>query len=218
MDSFWYLLPVVAGPLVAVLWLMLRPHRHSKPVLALTVAAAIVLTACAAGSDAVNTNSAGEYRFVNATDGGTVIPVASRERAGTLVGTLIGGGTYRLAAHRGKVVLINYWASWCAPCVTESPMLNTVFKTMHGRGIDFVGIDIKDERQAAESFIADKHLSYPMVYDEPAKTALQLGIPARGLPVTILIDRAGRVAAVYLGQVQQPDIIATLQRLAAERP
>lgn len=186
--------------------------------LAASVTAAVLLTACGAGRDAVDTSSASEYRFVNATARGTVIPIAARKPAGALAGTLIGGGSYRLAAHHGKVVLINYWASWCAPCVTESPMLNKVIQTMKSRGVDFVGIDIKDERQAAESFIADKQMTYPMVYDEPAKTALQLGIPIGGLPVTILVDRAGRTAAAYLGQVQQPYITATLQRLAAEKP
>lgn len=182
----------------------------------LGVAFTVVLSACAAGSTAGPSSSSGQFRFANATAPGTVIPAAARMPAGAMSGTLISGGTFELAAHQGRVVLVNFWASWCAPCVTESPMLNAVYQRMKGRGVDFVGVDIKDERQAAQSFITDKHMTYPMVYDEPAKTALQLGIPIGGLPITVLIDRAGRVAAVYVGQVYRPDIQTALGKLAAE--
>ena len=182
----------------------------------LGVAFTVVLSACAAGSTAGPSSSSGQFRFANATAPGTVIPAAALMPAGAMSGTLISGGTFELAAHQGRVVLVNFWASWCAPCVTESPMLNAVYQRMKGRGVDFVGVDIKDERQAAQSFITDKHMTYPMVYDEPAKTALQLGIPIGGLPITVLIDRAGRVAAVYVGQVYRPDIQTALGKLAAE--
>ena len=197
-----------------------RPTAIRRLLAAVTLGAAltIVLSACAAGSTAGPSSSSGQFSFANATAPGTVIPAAARKPAAAMTGTLISGGTFELASHHGRAVLINFWASWCAPCVTESPMLNTVYQTMKGRGVDFVGIDIKDERQAAQSFITDKHMSYPMVYDEPAKTALQLGIPTGGLPITVLVDRAGRVAAVYVGQVYRPDIQTALQTLAAETP
>lgn len=197
-----------------------RPISVQRVLGALTfcVAFAVVLSACAAGSTAGPSRSSGQFRFASATAPGTVIPAAARKPAAAMKGTLISGGTFELASHQGRVVLINFWASWCAPCVTESPMLNTVYQTMKGRGVDFVGVDIKDERQAAQSFITDKHMTYPMVYDEPARTALQLGVPIGGLPITALIDRAGRVAGVYLGQVYRPDLQTALQKLAAETP
>ena len=188
----------------------------SKSVVAVAAAAAMLLSACGTGHQAVAGPSAGQYRFINATGQGTVIAASKRQPAADMLGTLIGGGQYGLADHRGKVVLINFWASWCAPCVLESPMLESVYREMSGRGVDFVGVDIKDERQAAASFIADKHMTYPMIYDEPAKTALQLGVPVGGLPVTVLIDREGRVAAVYPGAVHRPTILPVIERLAAD--
>lgn len=194
-----------------------NPRTKARAVAVATLIATFVLAACSGGSNAVDTTAAGQFRFVNATSRGSLIPIASRKPAGALIGTLINGGSWRLDAHRGKVVLINFWASWCAPCVTESPMLDSVYRSVAGQGVDFVGIDVKDERQAAQAFIADKHMTYPMIYDEPARTALELGIPAGGLPVTTLVDRSGRVAAVYLGAVQRADISATLHRLIAER-
>ena len=186
------------------------------PLIAAIVAIAMLATACGAGQDAVAGPAAGQFRFISATHEGKVIPATDRKPVASMSGTLFRGGSFRLSSHRGHVVLINFWASWCAPCVIESPMLETLSRQLARRGVDFVGIDIKDERQAAASFIADMHMTYPMIYDEAAKTALQLGVPVGGLPVTMLIDRAGRVAAVYTGAVQRDAILPVLQGLAAE--
>jgi len=147
-------------------------------------AAVLVLSGCGTGHDAVNGSSAGQYRFINATNKGHLIAASQRKPAADLHGTLLDGGSYQLPQHRGQVVLINYWATWCAPCVIESPMLEGMYQQMHASGVDFVGVDIKDERQAAQAFITDKHMTYPMIYDESAKTALQLGVPTGGLPVS----------------------------------
>ena len=185
--------------------------RFAVP-LAVVGAATLALTACSATSS----GPGGTYRFLNATAEGHVIPAAQRKPATAVQGSLIGGGDWRLAEHRGHVVLINFWASWCAPCRVESPMLEQEYRELHSDGVDFVGIDIKDERQAAQAFITDFHMTYPMLYDEPGKAALQLGIPTGGLPVTMVIDRRGRVAGVYLGQVYEKTIDPVLRQLAAE--
>ena len=187
-----------------------------RDVAALGAASSVLLVACSTGSDAVDTSSNGRFRFVSATAQGQLIPAATRKPAADFHGDLIGGGGYSLGQDSGKVVVINFWASWCGPCVLESPMLDRVYRETKTLGVDFVGIDIKDERQAAEAFVHDKHISYHIVYDEPAKTALQLGIPAAGLPVTAVIDRRGLVAAVYIGAVHYPDIDPVVKRLAAE--
>lgn len=138
---------------------------------ALLVAVAVALTACSAGNDAVDGSTAGQFRYVTATSKGTVIAAAKRKPAADLHGTLIGGGPYRLSEDRGKVVVVNYWASWCGPCVLESPMLDQVYRETKASGVDFVGIDIKDERQAAESFVHDKHISYPIVLANHTRTS-----------------------------------------------
>jgi len=184
---------------------------------ALALIGSLAVSACSAGHDAVDGSGAGKFRYVAATKTGSVIPPGSRKRADNVHGELIGGGPWRLSDRRGKVVLINFWASWCGPCVIESPMLNQVYQQSKASGVDFVGMDVKDQRDAARAFIADHHMSYPMVYDEPARTALQLGIPTGGLPVTVLIDRQGRVAAAYLGAVAYLDINPVVTKLAAER-
>lgn len=188
---------------------------HLMRLAALGAAVTVLVTAC--GASSAGGPSAGQFRFSSATAEGKLIPAAQRKPAAPVEATLFAGGTYRLADHRGRVVVINFWASWCAPCVIESPMLESVYRQYASRSADFVGIDIKDERQAAASFITDNHMTYPMVYDEPGRAALQLGVPVGGLPVTVLIDRRGKVAAVYEGAVHRSTLVPSLQRLLAEQ-
>lgn len=199
-----------------------NPRTRGKPtvryVCAAVVIGAMTASACSGVRDAGPASSAAQFHFVNATAPGQLIPASQREPAAQLQGTLIGGGSYDLVNHKGKVVLVNFWASWCAPCVIESPMLQALYARLKPGGVDFVGIDIKDERQAAQSFIHDMHMTYPMIYDELGKTSLRLAVPTGGLPVTTVVDRAGRVAAVYVGALQRGDITLVLQRLAAEAP
>ena len=176
-----------------------------------------VVAACSTGSDAVDQGAGGQYRYVGATGRGSVIPVAKRRLSGDVRQTLIGGGQFQLSTLRGKVVVLNFWASWCVPCKTESPMLERVYERQKAHGVQFVGIDIKDERQAAQAFVQDLGISYLIVYDEPGRSALQIGnIPTRGLPTTVVIDKHGKVAAIYAGALTQPDIEPVVVRLAGE--
>jgi thiol-disulfide isomerase/thioredoxin len=181
---------------------------------------ALVLLACVActGKDAVDQSAGSEFRFVSATKVGQVIAESDRKAVGTMTANRIGGQPYSLAASRGKVVVVNFWASWCGPCKTETPQLDALSRQIGSQGIDFVGVDVKElHRDQALSFIADNKISYPIVWDEPGKTALQLGhIPSAGLPFTVIVDKQQRVAAVYLQVVTPGDLTPVLTSLAAE--
>jgi thiol-disulfide isomerase/thioredoxin len=178
----------------------------------------LTLTACSAGSNAVDQSGASQFRYVGITTRGSVIPVAQRRLSGDVRQQLITGGDFRLSDLRGKVVVLNFWASWCGPCKTESPHLQAVYQRQKAHGVSFVGIDIKDEKQAALAFIHDFGVTYPIVYDEPARSALQIGnVPTRGLPTTVVIDKVGRVAAIYTGALFEADIEPVVVKLAAER-
>jgi thiol-disulfide isomerase/thioredoxin len=175
------------------------------------------LAACT-GKAAVDQNAAGSSRYVGTTIRGQLTPIAQRKPAGAVSGTLIGGGQLALSSYLGKVVVINFWASWCGPCVAESPQLEGVFERQKVKGVQFVGIDVKDEKQAAQAFIKDAGVTYPIIFDQPGRSALQLGaVNIQGLPVTALLDRQGRVAAVYTGGLLAPDIEPVVVQLAAEK-
>jgi thiol-disulfide isomerase/thioredoxin len=188
-------------------------------VLALVAVLTALTVAGCTGKDAVDQSSAGDFRFVTATQVGHVYGLAERKPVGAVTGTLIGGGAYALAASRGKVVVINFWATWCGPCKTETPQLDALYRQVAPQGIDFVGVDVKEtSRDAGTAFITDNKISYPILWDEPGKTALELGhVPSTILPFTVVIDKQQRVAAVYLQVLTPGDLQPVLTSLVAEQ-
>ena len=189
---------------------------RTRLVIPLLVATAL-LGACT-GKDAVNSSGNGQFTFKSATKVGTTIPVANRKVIGKVTGSLIGGGAWSLSTDAGKVTVVNYWASWCVPCRTETPQLDSLSRELKGQPVAFVGVDTKDySTSAGSSFIAANNISYPIVYDEPGRTASELGnVPASNLPFTVIIDKHGRVAAVYLTAVLPADLRPVLTALVAE--
>jgi len=129
------------------------------------------------------------------------------------------GEPFTLSSQKGKVVVLNFWASWCAPCQNEAPGLDDVYRQNKAKGVTIVGLDVKDfNKDNANSFITDKKITYPNVYDPTASSALQLGkVPLSiGLPWTVVVDKQQRVAAVYTGQVLPKDLQPVLDTLTAE--
>lgn len=182
------------------------------------VCAAVAVSGCT-GTDAVDPQAGGDFRYVGATARGHVIPMPERKRTGDVTAPyLSGGGTFRLSSLKGQVVVLNYWATWCPPCITETPGFDRIYRSLKAKKVAFVGVDVKEASPSkAQAFVADNHISYPMVFDEIGRTALQLGkVPLMSLPATVVIDRAGRVAAVYAGPQLAGDLTPALTTLAAE--
>jgi thiol-disulfide isomerase/thioredoxin len=181
-------------------------------------AAVMLLGACTGGSNAVVQGDAGGFHFVSGNKKGTVVAPDKRTHLGTITGSLLDGGSFALSQDLGKVVVVNFWATWCGPCVTETPQFDSVYRSYQSRGVTFVGIDTKESsRDAPKAFVKDNDISYPIVFDEPGRLATEMGnIPLQGLPTTVLVDKEGRVAAVYLGPVAPKDLEPALNKLAAE--
>jgi peroxiredoxin len=177
----------------------------------------LLLSACT-GKNAVDQSAGGQYRFVSGTGVGKTIAAANREKAGGFTGDLINGGKITLAQSAGKVTVINFWATWCSPCVVETPQLDSVYRANKAKGVAFIGIDTKESStDAAKAFIKDNDISYPMVSDQEGETAIALGkIPALALPFTVIVDKQQRVAAVYLKTLTPKDLQPVLDKLIAE--
>jgi cytochrome c biogenesis protein CcmG/thiol:disulfide interchange protein DsbE len=112
---------------------------------------------------------------------------------------LSGGGVVSLADYRGRVVLLNFWASWCVPCRKESPLLQRWHERMVRRGGTVLGVDVLDVTSDARDFVDEYRLGYPMLRDRDGDGLEKLGVVA--YPESFAIDRRGRIAASRRGPV-----------------
>lgn len=198
-----------------------RPSRLRRRVRTLVVLLCVtalgVLAGCTGGKDRVDPLSSTQFRYVSATPKGEVIPPDDRKAAGTVTGQLLDGSAFSMADHAGEVVFINFWGSWCGPCVVETPEMDKIYRANQARGVLFVGVAVKDVEDSTKAFVANNQISYPILFDFNAKAALQLGnIPMRGLPATVVLDKHSRVAAVFVGAILAGDIDPVIEKLLAE--
>ena len=181
------------------------------------LAAALLLTGCSTGTDAVDVNNGGEFRFVQGTPAGEVIPSGERAAAPEFSGTLLDGGDFDSTELDGGIAVVNFWGSWCAPCRVESPEFQEVHAEVRDRGVQFLGINVKDTDQLARAFEENFGIEFPSLDDPRGEVALAFrDYPANAIPSTIVLDARGRVAAVYTGELQQDDLRSVLDRVMAE--
>ena len=105
-------------------------------------------------------------------------------------------GSFDLAAQRGKVVVVNFWASWCQGCKKEAGALNAAARYWRDKGVVFVGVDVNDFRSAASRFVDRHDVGYTIVRDGPGSTLGKWGVT--GLPETFFVDRKGRVVPPHV--------------------
>jgi peroxiredoxin len=119
-----------------------------------------------------------------------------RETVGDVQGESLDGEPISLADYRGKVVMVNFWSSNCAPCEQEAPWLQTLFEQERSKGVQLVGIDERDNRAAALTFQRAHGITYPSIFDQTDAFILDFpGAVPQTTPFTIVLDRQGGIAA-----------------------
>jgi cytochrome c biogenesis protein CcmG/thiol:disulfide interchange protein DsbE len=103
--------------------------------------------------------------------------------------------------YRGKVVLVNFWASWCKPCTAELPLLERAQAALESRGATVLGINSRDNSEDALKWVDDKHLTYPSLHDGSGDFADEWGV--HQIPETYLLDEDGKVVALVKGPLTQ---------------
>ena len=123
-------------------------------------------------------------------------------------------GTFSLTSLREKVVVINFWASWCGPCREEAPLLERTWLDHRAKGLVVVGVDANDFSGDARRFAHKHGLTYPIVLDPHGSTLGRWGVP--GLPTTFVVDREGRVVAKVVGGLRVGDNAESFSREVAQ--
>jgi peroxiredoxin len=197
-GSYWGVPPLLRSRLpLGRLWLA-------------ALALGLGVTACSSSESAVDNNA----KFVQVKPGYSEVSVSKRVAAPDLKGSTLTDTQLALTSLKGKVVVVNFWGSWCAPCRAESSSLVTVAKSTAAQGVTFLGVVERDNKSAARAFVKGHDVTYPSIFDDDGQLAADWPAAA-GPPYTFIIDRQGRIAARFLGGVTTDELQTAVAKVAA---
>jgi peroxiredoxin len=116
----------------------------------------------------------------------------------------LGGGEVRLSDLRGQVVILNFWATWCAPCRQEMPEFVRLYSALQGQGLEIVAVDLQEAEGQVQGFVDEFGMRFPTVFDRTGEVARTYRV--NQLPVTLIVDREGVIRATKYGPVT-PDFL-----------
>ena len=186
-------------------------RRSPTFVLVLISALIIGLAGCSADPET-------DTGFVSGDGSVTVLNPDAREVAPILVGQDLDGQEISTADFPGEILVLNVWASWCAPCRAEAPALEEVAEEFNGQGVQLIGLNTRDSKASANNFVRKYQVSFPSIVDTDGRLQLQFRetLPPQAIPSTIVIDQSGRVAARALGAVEASTLSAIIDQLLLE--
>lgn len=177
---------------------------------AATVAAAVLAASAMAGCGAT-----WEERCTTSAAGFLECAPDDRPQVGAVTGELLDGKAFALGDFGGKVVVVNFWGSWCNPCRAEADDLEGTYRATKALGVEFLGVNIQDDRDAAKAFEKTR-ATYPSLFDPGSKVALSFKVTPNTTPATFVLDRNGHIAALKRAAVTAADLRPIVERVAAE--
>jgi len=127
------------------------------------------------------------------------------------------GAPIRIANYKGRVVLVDFWASWCIPCKTSFPALDALFREYQPQGLDVLAVNLDERRKDADAFLAAHPHTMPVLFDAKGESPLAFGV--KGMPTSFLIDRLGAVRFTHMGYTGNVEAAyrAEIAQLLSER-
>ena len=133
-------------------------------------------------------------------------------------GTTLTGSRLSFSSYRGRVVVLNFWGSWCGPCREEAPALAVTARQYRQAGVAFLGVDVRDDTASALAFAREFGISYPSVNDSSSQITLDFtaAVPIAGTPTTLVIDRTGHIAGAVFGTATYQELTDILAKVTGK--
>lgn len=159
----------------------------------------------------------GREQPASALVGTEAVAEEAREDVLAFSGTTMDGSAVDLADLRGRVVVINAWASWCAPCRSEMPAFVDLAATSNPDEIAVVGLNVGDDPTAAQAFVDEMGMNFPSVVDREGDILAGIpGVPPKSLPSTVILDREGRIATRIIGPTDSIGLATAIGKVLAD--
>ncbi len=173
--------------------------------------AVVLLTGWATGGNSGVTDVAGSASAV-------LYSAGHRPMAPDFTGTTLTGARLDFSSYRGRVVVLNFWGSWCGPCRAEAPTLAVTAQQYRSDGVAFLGVDVRDTTASALAFTRDFGITYPSVSDPGSVITLDFTavVPIAGTPTTLVIDRTGHIAGAVFGTVSSQELTDILAQVTGK--
>jgi peroxiredoxin len=126
------------------------------------------------------------------------------------------GRMVKLSSFKGKVIFLNFWATWCPPCREEMPSMQELYSRLKDRGLEIVAVDLQEDAEAVRSFFDEHGLTFTALLDKSGRIGSTYG--ARSIPTTYIIDRGGNVVAGAIGARDwaSPEMIEFFELMLSE--
>jgi thiol-disulfide isomerase/thioredoxin len=144
------------------------------------------------------------------------IPVLrARAPVSDFIAVRLDGTQTRLSGLRGKAVFLNFWATWCPPCLAEMPSIEALYQRFRGKDLEFLAVDIQEDKDEVAAFMKEHGLTFPAALDSTGRISAEYGI--RGIPATFIIDRDGGIIAAVVGSRDwnTAEVVTALETLIA---
>jgi thiol-disulfide isomerase/thioredoxin len=172
-----------------------------------------VLLAAAASCEAQEQNKTIAPEIRSAFSKARIPAARIRAPAPDFTAARLDGSPVRLGDLRGKVVFLNFWATWCPPCREEMPSMEALYQRFRGGDLEFLAVDIQESPDEVAAFMKDFGLNFPAALDSTGRISGEYGV--RGIPTTFIIDREGGIVASVVGgrDWNTQEVIAALETL-----
>ena len=173
--------------------------------------AVVVLTGWASGGNSGVTDVAGSTSAV-------LYPAGQRPMAPDFTAATLTGSRLSFSSYRGRVVVVNFWGSWCAPCREEAPALALTARQNRSAGVSFLGVDVRDTTASALAFARSYGITYPSVNDAGSVVTLDFTsvVPIAGTPTTLVVDRTGHIAGAVFGTATYQELSDILAKVTGK--